>query len=315
MALPALAASGGADVVVLRGLAPLLELAPGGGRVIPLDRGSGGFLATARTLRQRRYRRGILLPPSLSSALLFAAGGVRCRRGTPTDGRRVLLHDSVPAASLRPMHRAAAYLLLVTGEAPAVLPAPRLVVPKSLRERWRALVGVEHGSWIGVFPGSNAPSRRWEPTRFAELVRLLTRRGYRVAVFGGPGERELTRTVAGSAGLDFGGRTDLPLLAAALAECTLLVSNDSGPMHLAAAVGTPTISLWGAGDPAITAPLGRSHELIRRAELPCVPCVKNECPRRGRGYVLDDAHRECMRLIQIDDIDAAVSGRASSVSP
>ncbi|MBA2572387.1 MAG: hypothetical protein H0V06_05050, partial [Gemmatimonadetes bacterium] len=80
-------------------------------------------------------------------------------------------------------------------------------------------------------------------------------------------------------------------------------------------VGTPTISLWGAGDPAVTAPLGRSHKLIRRAELPCVPCVKNECPRRGRGYVLDDAHRECMRLIQVDDIDAAVIGGARSVSP
>ncbi len=206
-------------------------------------------------------------------------------------------------------------MLLVTGEVPAVLPRPQLAVPYQLRERWRVLVGAEHGPWVGVFPGSNAPSRRWEPARFAELAQRLARRGLRVAVFGGPAERELTRTVAGSTGLDLGGRTDLPLLAAGLAECTLLVTNDSGPMHLAAAVGTPTVSLWGAGDPAITAPLGRSHEVVRRADLPCVPCIKNECPRRGRGYVLGDAHRECMRLIGVDEIDAAVSVRASAASP
>ena len=128
----------------------------------------------------------------------------------------------------------------------------------------------------------------------------------RVLVFGGPQERRLTAQVAGEAAVDLGGRTDLPMLAAGLAECALLVSNDSGPMHLAAAVGTPTVTLQGPADPAVTRPLGGRHVMLRHPELPCVPCVKNVCPRRGRGYVLPDATRECLRLISVDDALGAV---------
>lgn len=309
MSLPALHASNGADVVVLRGLAPLLEMA-GLGRVIPLDRGTRGFPAAARAIRSGQYRRGILLPPSLSSALLFAGGGVQGRRGTPTDGRAALLHERVPTAELQGLHRAAGYVKLVTGVAPAQVPEPRLTVPAKPRERWRTLVGAEAEPWVGVFPGSNAPSRRWDPARFAELVARLTARGLRVAVFGGPAERELTRIVAGKSARDLGGRTDLPLLAAGLAECSLLVTNDSGPMHLAAAVGTPTVSLWGPGDPLSTGPAGRVHRLVRHPELPCVPCVKNECPRSGRGYLLPDAKHECMSLIAVNEVEAAVDAYA-----
>lgn len=309
MSLPALHASNGADVVVLRGLAPLLEMA-GVARVIPLNRGTRGFLAAARAIRSGHYKRGILLPPSLSSALLFTAGGVQGRRGTPTDGRAALLHERVPSAELQTLHRAAGYVRLVTGVAPTNVPEPRLRIPGELRERWRKLAGAAAEPWLAVFPGSNAPSRRWDPARFTELVTRMTTRGFRVAVFGGPAERELTRTVAGKTGLDLGGRTDLPLLAAGLAECSLLVTNDSGPMHLAAAVGTPTVSLWGPGDPLSSGPAGDAHRLVRHPELPCVPCVKNECPRSGRGYLLPDAKRECMILIGVDDVEAAVDAYA-----
>ena len=313
MALPALEASGGADVLVVRGLAPLLELVSVG-RVIPFGRGWRGFRDAAGKLRQGGYERGVLLPPSLSSALLFRAGGVRRLRGTPTDSRALLLHDRVPTATTDAVHRAAAYYLLVHGELPSTLPEPRLMVSADLRTRWRELAGDPTETWIGVFPGSNAPSRRWEPARFAEIVSRMAARGFRVAVFGGPGERDLTRAVAGTAGLDLGGRTDLLLLAAGLAACELLVTNDSGPMHLAAAVGTRTVSLWGAGDPQVTGPLGSHNRLVRHTELPCVPCVRNQCPRSGRGYVLDGAERECMRLIGVDEVEAAAcAGTAAAI--
>ncbi len=119
----------------------------------------------------------------------------------------------------------------------------------------------------------------------------------RVVVFGGPSERDLTAIVAGRSAFDAGGRTDLPLLAAGLASCDILVTNDSGPMHLAAATGTTTLSIWGPGNPASTGPRGTGHRLIRRADLPCVPCVKNACPRRGAGFILPDAELECLNLI------------------
>ena len=163
-----------------------------------------------------------------------------------------------------------------------------------------------HGLTVGLFPGSNAPSRRWDAARYVELARRLAVAGARVVVFGGGGERELTARVAGDVAFDTGGRTELPLLAAGLAACDLLVTNDSGPMHLAAAVGTRTISLQGPSDPRRTRPLGAGHVLVQHAELPCVPCVLNECPRKGGGTFLPDAHGECLALITVDDLESAV---------
>jgi ADP-heptose:LPS heptosyltransferase len=120
--------------------------------------------------------------------------------------------------------------------------------------------------------------------------------------------------VAGDVGFDAGGRTDLSLLAAGLGECDILISNDSGPLHLAAAVGTPTVSLWGAGDPQVTGVVGPQHRILRRADLPCVPCVKNECPRTGAGYLLPKAERECLQLIEVPEVLAAANRPPSKAS-
>jgi heptosyltransferase-2 len=319
MALPALAAAGG-DVLVVRWLAPLLEMAKDStgparhGRVIAFDRGRAGMLRAARELRAGRYERGLLLAPSFSSAFLFALGGVKRRRGTPTDGRSLLLTDRVRWADPAPAHRAARYLELVTGAPPAEPPAPHLAVPLPERERWSRLIGAEGGDLVGIFPGSNASSRRWDADRYAELAARVAGRGARVVVFGSTGERDLTAHVAGSHALDLGGRTDLPLLAAGLAACRVLVTNDSGPMHLAAAVGTRTVSVQGPADPRVTRPLGEGHVLVWGAPIPCVPCVKNECPRSGAGFRLPEAERECLRLIGVDEVEHIVLRQLTGVT-
>lgn len=298
LALPALRAAGADTVVVAAGLAPLVGL-EFGDRILPFRRGRAGFLAAAKALRARRPRTGVLLPPSLSSALLFRAGGVRRLRGLDTDGRGVLLADRVARERFDALHRAAGYLMLVTDADPETPPVPTLAVADADRARAKALVSAGEGRLVGLFPGSNASSRRWPRERFRELARRLAQGGDRVVVFGGPEERALTTFVAGEEALDLGGRTDLPLLAAALASCDILVTNDSGPMHLAGAVGTPVVAMMGAGDPAATGPLGPVRELLFRADLPCVPCVKNECPRTGIGFLLPEAERECLRLIEV----------------
>jgi heptosyltransferase II len=310
MALPALAAAPEADVVVADWLAPLVELLPRQGEVIPFRRGSAGMLNTARSLRRRRYTYGVLLPPSFSSALLFRLGGVSRVRGTATDRRSLLLSDVLPGDRLRERHRTLLYLELVTGAAgdPA---APRLPVPAEPMARWQRLWHDVAGSAagpgnggpvVGVFPGSNAVSRRWDAERYAGVVRGLVELGAHVLVFGSGGESALTREVAGEAGLDLGGSTDLPVLAAALSSCDILVTNDSGPMHLAAAVGTRTLVVSGPADTKETAPGGTGHVYLQRLDLPCVPCVRNECPRSGAGFILPEAERECLRLIEVPEV-------------
>lgn len=301
MALPALELAGAGAIVVRRPLVPLLEMARLPGRLIPLDRGVGPLLQTAGAVRQGKYQRGVLLTPSLSSALLLRLAGVPERRGTASDGRSLLLTDAMNAGRLGAVHRATVYLALVSGEIPPAPPVPRLAVGPRAQARWQSLTAALDRP-IGIFPGSNASSRRWASEQFQALVRRLAAQGHKVVIFGGPGERELSALVAGGQGMDLGGQTDLPTLAAGLAACRLLVTNDSGPMHLAAAVGTRTISLWGAGDPVETGPLGPGHVLLRHAELPCVPCRANTCPRRGTGTMLPRAERECLALISVDEV-------------
>ena len=305
-ALPAIVADR-ADVLVVRWLAPILEMAGLSGEVIPFDRGARGFLAAVGGLRRRAYHEGVLLTPAFSAAWLFRWGGVRRLRGTATDGRSLLLDERVASESLRPYHRINAYKLLL-GQDPNGEPHPHRLVPDAARRvRWAAAVGTQRPV-VGFFPGSNAPARRWPVDRFATLATAVEARGARVVVMGGPGEVALTARGAGAApgALDVGGHTDLGDLAALLSLCDLVITNDTGPMHLAGAVGAPTVSLWGPSDPDEVCQLGAPDIRVTGAPLPCKPCRRNHCARRGTGSVLADAHEECMRSIEVEAALAAV---------
>jgi heptosyltransferase-2 len=300
MALPALREAKPDAVIAPRGLLSLVEIA--GFNPIPYETP----LKTASHLRKLKIKRGILLTPSFSSALTFALGRVNERRGTDTDHRGFLLTHKVDAQLLEHTHRSSVYWLLATGDLPSTRPVASLPISSELKQEFEKLLPVNRKQRrIAVFPGSNAPARRWGADRFAQLVKQLADNA-QVIIFGGPNERDLTSVAAGDVAVDLGGRTTLPLLAAGLATCDLLISNDSGPLHLAAAVGTHTISLWGAGDPARTGP-PPGHVVVRDRRLPCLECVKNQCPRRGRGYILPDAYMECMHLISVDDVLTSVN--------
>ena len=298
MALPALYAANADCVLVPRWLAPLSNMA--GLPTLAFDKTARGFASAVLQLRRRHFQRGVLLAPSFSSALMLRLGHVHSRRGTNTDHRSALLTSIVDRELLAHHHRSSIYVMLVTGELPPERPVPALMVTREARAQFRALVGTDQ-ALIGIVPGSNAPSRTWFPDRFAAVVAELTREGRVVVVFGSAKEKERTREVAGSGAIDLGGRTDLPTLAAGLAECDIVIGNDTGPLHLAAAAGTRTISMWGAGNPAETGPPVR-HTILRDTRLPCLECVKNVCPRKGKGFLLEEAHMECMQLIQAGDV-------------
>ncbi len=156
--------------------------------------------------------------------------------------------------------------------------------------------------FVVVHPGASVPARAWEPERNAELVEALTHRGHEVVVTGGPGERELTAFVAGTRGTDLGGQTTLAELAGVIASAETIVVGNTGPAHLAAAVGTPVVSLFAPTVPAVRwRPWAVPHELLH-VDVLCAGCRARVCPVVGHP---------CLKGVHVDDVLAAVERLAT----
>jgi len=137
------------------------------------------------------------------------------------------------------------------------------------------------GDYVAVHPGTSVPARAWPPDHHAELVRLLSERT-QVVVTGAPDERDLTARVAGPYGIDLGGRTTLAEMGAVLRDARVLVAGNTGPAHLAAAVGTPVVSLFAPTVPAARwAPHGVPRVVLGDQNAPCAGSRARECPVPG----------------------------------
>ncbi len=269
---------------------PLFQPHPYADEVIAVDDSSrAGFMAGARLVRNLRAGMGFLLPNSLKTASFFAAAGLPVRIGYDRDARRMLLTHPV---ALRPedlaVHEVRYYLrLLHFWQDEAMAPAPlRLEVTAEERARaaqWLAERGIEPGSFlVGVNPAAvYGTAKRWLPDRFAAAAaHFVQRHGGRAVVTGLPEERSVAQAVCDEGGPAFynaAGEMTLRELMAFLSHCSLYITNDSGAMHLAAALGTPTVAVFGSTDWVTTAPLG-PHTRIVRVETPCAPCLLRHCP-------------------------------------
>ncbi len=155
---------------------------------------------------------------------------------------------------------------------------------------------------ICLNPGASNRIKCWSPAAFASLAdRLIEDIGVGVIIVGGGEERDLADAIRSgmkNAPLDMVGKMSLTQLGAVLKRCEVLVSGDTGPMHLATAVKTPVIALFGAINPSRTGPVGKGHRVIRHEELECVPCVAKEC--RNPVYL------ECMEKITVGEVFSAV---------
>jgi ADP-heptose:LPS heptosyltransferase len=163
----------------------------------------------------------------------------------------------------------------------------------------RPLPPVPHDpGYVVLHPGASVPARAWPPHRCAEAVEAFACAGYRVLVTGGPGEKELTAAVAGASGIDLGGATTLAEMAALLDGATAVVVGNTGPAHLAAAVGTPVVSLFAPVVPAARwAPYGVPTVLLGDQTAPCRDTRARECPVPGHP---------CLTSVTADDVVAAV---------
>lgn len=289
MALPvieALAAGGRRPLVLARPhLEPLLALCPAVAGVVPRHADDD---ATVEELRRRDFDQALLLPNSFRAAWLTRRAGIPRRFGYRGNWRSPFLAPAVrPPRHRGPQIEDYGDLLAAMGvEAPAD-PTPRLELSAADREAGLALVeraGLSgDGPLVGLFPGAEfGPSKRWPWRRFAELARQLRRRlpGARILIVVGPKETWLGVRVHEESGKVHplvGPDLDLGSLAKLLANLDALVTNDSGPMHLAAAVGVPCVALFGPTDPRRTAPAGTGHRVLYTDRW-CSPCFKRRCP-------------------------------------
>lgn len=307
MALPALAdlrrhTAGGRLVVAARPrVAALFDLVPGVDCVLRLSAGGAwawrALAKDVRLLREAGASTAILFPNSWQAALMVHRAGVPQRWGYSRDGRGLLLTRRVPRAR-GVAHQVDRYRQLVASMGVENGPRePAVDVPARVTEAARAAI-VARG-WdgsrplVGFAPGAAyGGAKRWPPDRVTDVVaRLVAGHDAVCVLVGGAAETRTTRAVAAEAGkivgpalagrvIDLAGATTIVQLAGVLAACSAFVSNDSGAMHLAAAVGTPVVAMFGPTDERATAPVARDGgtAAIVAGAAWCRPCGLRECP-------------------------------------
>lgn len=289
-------------------------------RVVTFDRagrhrGIAGRFRLAAELRRRKFDLAVILPNSFDSALVPFLAGIPVRLGKPADGRGFLLTcRCTPPCPGGKCHEVVYYLdLLRCFGICGSETVPRLTVtPDEMQAAAELLAvhGIQAGeAVIGINPGAAYGSaKRWYPDRFAEVARRLAQElSARVVLFGGPGETdiagEIERNLQGRC-LNLAGKTSLRQLMALIQRCVFFVSNDSGPMHIAAALGIPLVAIFGSTDHTSTSPYSDRAVIVRK-DIDCAPCKLRECPTDHR----------CMTAVTADDVlDAArtLLGRTGS---
>src|SRR5207249_4774729 len=264
-------------------------------------------------LRRRRFDLVIDLTDGDRSALLSWLSGAPIRLGYNSEGRwRGVLYTQVVAADRFSMHTVRYHLQALEGLGLAGLPpAPILTVaPEARQEADRLLreAGVDGARpFVCLHPGARWWFKGWPAERYAALADLIQTETRAQALFlGGDQERSLDSRIADGMKAPFRsliGKTSLRALAAVLERAALLVSNDNGPMHMAAALRVPVIGLFGPSDPAIWGPWGDGHRTFYKG-MDCRACFHPDCFR---------GEQNCMRQIMVEEVWRAVRERLLSV--
>lgn len=300
-----------AEIVVLSPakLADLWRVVPGVAEVLPVPAKTGVF-ATARLVRRAKpCDVAVVLPNSLRSALEIWLAGIPRRAGYAGHHRRWLLNqiikEPLPAPEEKFGRRAHqsgryAHLALEVGAGdvlPAEPPAGGATPP-------HAPAGEERGGWLklGLCPGAEyGPTKRWLPERFAEAARLVAaERACDWTLLGTDKDRaagEIIEKALDGRCENLLGKTSLAELIITLQGCRVLLTNDTGTMHLAAYLGVPTVAIFGSTDPVLTGPLAPASRVrIMRHQVECSPCFLRECPLDLR----------CMTAVTAEEVARAV---------
>lgn len=269
-----------------------------------------GLWRLVRSIREGGFDLAFLLQNAFEAALISAAAGIPERAGYAADGRRFLLTKSLDKKTA-PSHQREAYLHLMRlfGPEGRFEKSPYLVITEKEKQaasdllfeagiaRWDPVIGINPGAAYGS-------SKRWDPVRFAAVAdRLQERSPGKVVIFGGPAEvpiaEEVRRNMKHPA-VVVAGKTSVRMMMALIARCRLFVTNDSGPMHIASALGVPVVAVFGPTNPQATSPAGADDRIVRN-KVDCAPCTHRECP-------ID--HR-CMTGVSVEAVADGAEGQLS----
>ncbi len=309
----------------------LLEHNPYLDEIIPFDFSVPSVIEQTRIgllLRRRKFDLVIDLFGNPRSALLAYLSGARTRVGLDRPGRGKLYtvrirDDGKPKTAVGFYKQ----FLLALGIPTTTAHTEIFLTDEERRNAARLLASLEERlpvggaplPVIGMHPGATWPAKKWLPERFGELAAMISSRlGAQVVFTAGPKEKETIARAMAAAGSSAVAVPVLRLreLAAVISHCSVFVSNDAGPMHIAPAVGVPTVGLFGPGEENIWFPYSRAEgHIALRMDVPCHPCHLDVCNRPG------DENMECMKLLTVDDVFEAVkavfhrkSGRATPPS-
>lgn len=298
------------DVLAPSWSRPLLRHMLEVSRVIDLPLGHGELglgkrWRLGRSLRSAAYDQAILLPNSLKSALIPLFAGIPRRTGWLGESRYGLLNDIRRLDKARLPMMVQRFVALAApadaGELPEIEPPSLHVERDEVEVVLRALgFAAKPQRILALCPGAEFGSaKRWPIAAYAELADHYLQQGWRVWLFGSANDRDvclaIDRQVAGRT-TDLSGRTSLEQAVVLLSQADAVVSNDSGLMHVAAALQRPLVAVYGSTDPAFTPPLNGNSRIVRLG-LDCSPCFKRECPL---------GHLDCLKRLPASRVIVAL---------
>jgi heptosyltransferase-2 len=307
-------------MLVKASVAGLFESHPAVDRMLLYDdkgrhAGLTGKWRLAGDLRRQTFDLAVLFQNAFEAALITTLAGIRRRYGYATDGRSFLLSEPVATQDRRtPVHQVEYYWNMLKPLGLAGPPDhPELFVSPeeegSMAERLRHAGITTADVVIGINPGSTyGGAKRWLPDRFAQsterLCRALSDAGRQpaVVVIGAKGEEPLGREIASrltARSAVLSGATTIRELMAVIKRCAVLITNDTGPMHIASALGRPVVAIFGPTDWRTTSPSGREHALLRYP-VECSPCLLRECPIDHRcmtGVTVEEVYQAALPIL------------------
>jgi heptosyltransferase II len=263
------------------------------------DSGAAGLFLFSRRLRREGFDLAILLQNAVEAAIMARLAGIPYLMGYRSDGRGLLLTHGVPVGPEEKRLHHTDYCLRMLEHFDISAPPVGLKLSCTPEELSWAHSLLGEIPWVAINPGAAYGSaKQWFPERFAAVADALVRDfGIRILLSGGPEEvrigRDIERAMS-SRPLNLIGKTTVRQLMALLASCRLVVTNDSGPMHIAAAFNVPVVAVFGPTDPSVTAPRCERAVVVRH-QSDCAPCRLRLCP----------SDHQCMEGVRPDEVLAA----------